>query len=77
MGANMFQWDRNNPREIRAHRIKPEEAEQALENDPILVYEHQVEDELRFVYYGKTAKDRLLALSRDGTRRQDSGDHRV
>ena len=58
----MFQWDRNNLRKIRAHRIEPEEAEQALENDPILVYEQEVENELRFVYYGETDQGRLLAL---------------
>jgi len=31
----MFEWDRNNLRKIRAHRIKREETEQALLNDPI------------------------------------------
>ena len=40
----MFEWDRNNLRKIRAHRIKRREAEQALLNDPI---EQDVEDELR------------------------------
>jgi hypothetical protein len=31
----MFDWDRNNLRKIRTHRIEREEAEQALLNDPI------------------------------------------
>ena len=38
---------------IRAHRIKREEAEQALLNDPIPIYEQDVEGELRVVYYGE------------------------
>jgi hypothetical protein len=30
----MFDWDEHNLRKIRAHRIKREEVEQALLNDP-------------------------------------------
>ena len=58
----MFEWDRNNLRKIRAHRIKREEAEQALLNDPIPIYEQDVEEELRVVYYGETTAGRLLAV---------------
>jgi len=58
----MFDWDRNNLRKIRAHRIKPEETEQALLNDPIPFYEQDVEGEQRFVYYGETNASRLLAV---------------
>jgi uncharacterized DUF497 family protein len=58
----MFEWDRNNLRKIRAHRIKREETEQALLNDPIPVYEQDVEGERRFVYYGETRSARLLAV---------------
>ena len=47
---------------IRAHRIKREEAEQALLNDPIPIYEQDVEGELRVVYYGETTAGRLLAV---------------
>ncbi len=57
-----FEWDRNNLRKIRAHRIKREEAEQALLNDPIPVYEQDVQGEPRFVYYGETNAGRLLAV---------------
>jgi uncharacterized DUF497 family protein len=57
----MFEWDRNNLRKIRAHNIKREEAEQALLNDPIPIYEQHVEGELRFVYYGETNAGRLIA----------------
>jgi hypothetical protein len=31
-------WDENNLRKIRAHRIKPEEVEQGLSNRPILIW---------------------------------------
>jgi hypothetical protein len=31
-------------------------------NDPIHIYEQDVEGELRFVYYGETRAGRLLAL---------------
>jgi uncharacterized DUF497 family protein len=58
----MFEWDRNNLRKIRAHRIKRDEAEQALLNDPLPVYEQDVEGEPRFVYYGETTAGRLLAV---------------
>lgn len=39
----MFDWDRNNLRKIHAHGIEPEEVEQSLANDPILIYEQDVE----------------------------------
>ena len=58
----MFDWDRSNLRKIRAHRIKREEVEQALFNDPIPVYEQDVEGERRYVYYGETYAGRLLAV---------------
>ena len=58
----MFEWDRNNLRKIRAHRIKREEAEQALLNDPMPIYEQDVEGEIRVVYYGETNAGRLLAV---------------
>ena len=58
----MFDWDRNNLAKIRVHRIKQEEAEQALFNDPIPVYEQDIGGERRFVYYGETDAGRLLAV---------------
>ena len=60
--AVTFEWDQSNLRKIRAHRIKRDEAEQAIENDPILVYEQNVDDEVRFLYYGETNSERLLAI---------------
>jgi uncharacterized DUF497 family protein len=62
MRGDVFEWDRNNLRKIRAHRITPEEVEQVLSNDPILIYEQDVEGEPRYVYYGETDVGRLLAV---------------
>jgi uncharacterized DUF497 family protein len=42
--------------------IQRKEAEQALLNDPIAVYEQDADGEPRYVYYGETDKGRLLAL---------------
>jgi len=58
----MFEWDQNNRRKIRSHRITQKEAEEVLLNDPIPIYEQEVEGELRFVYYGRTDAGRLIAL---------------
>jgi len=58
----MFGWDRNNLRKIRAHRMKRDEAEQALLNDPIPIYEQHVEGELRFIYYGESNAGRLIGV---------------
>jgi len=52
----------SNLRKIRAHRIKAEEVEKALSNDPIPIYEQDVEGEVRYVYYGETDSGRLLAV---------------
>jgi len=59
--SEVFDWDRHNLRKIRAHRIKVEEVERALSNDPIPVYEQDVDGEIRYVYYGETDAGRLLA----------------
>ena len=49
----MFDWDKNNLKKIRAHRIRRAEVEQALSNDPILIYEQDAGNEQRYVYYAK------------------------
>jgi uncharacterized DUF497 family protein len=58
----VFDWDENNLRKIRAHRIKRGDVEEVLSNSPILVYEQHVGEEPRFVYYGETDAGRLLAV---------------
>lgn len=49
-GDAVFDWDASNLRKIRAHRIQREEAEEALANGPIPIYEQDVEGEIRYVY---------------------------
>jgi uncharacterized DUF497 family protein len=58
----VFDWDPNNLKKIRAHRIKVEEVERALARAPILVYEQDASGEARYVYYGETEHNRLLAI---------------
>ncbi len=58
----MFDWDEYNLRKIRAHRIRREEVEQALSNDPILIHEQGAEEEVRYVYYGESDIGRLIAV---------------
>ncbi|MBZ5727602.1 MAG: BrnT family toxin [Acidobacteriia bacterium] len=58
----MFEWDENNLRKIRAHRVKRGDVEQALSNDPILIYEQDAGEEPRYVYYGEADSGRLLAI---------------
>jgi len=65
----VFDWDENNLRKIRAHRIKRGDVEYVLSNDTILIYEQNVGGEPRFVYYGETNAGQLLAVvltERDG-----------
>jgi hypothetical protein len=59
----VFDWDENNLRKIRAHRIKSEEVEQGLSNSPILIYEQDVRGELRYVYYAKRIQGDSWPLS--------------
>ena len=61
-GSAVFDWDENNLRNVRAHRIKSEEVEQGLSNSPILIYEQDVQGELRYVYYCETNSGRMLAV---------------
>jgi uncharacterized DUF497 family protein len=62
IGSVVFDWDKNNLRKIRAHRIKADEVESALSNNPIPVYEQDVDGEPRYIYYGETDGGRLLAV---------------
>jgi uncharacterized DUF497 family protein len=59
MRMAVFDWDQNNLKKIRAHRIKFVEVEEALSRDPILIYEQDVDEEERYVYYGETKGSRL------------------
>jgi uncharacterized DUF497 family protein len=58
----VFDWDENNLRKIKAHRVSAAEVEQALSREPVLVYEQEADGEMRYVYYGETERNRLLAI---------------
>ena len=58
----VFDWDEDNLRKIRAHRVKPAEVEEALSREPILIYQQDANGEVRYVYYGETERNRLLAI---------------
>jgi uncharacterized DUF497 family protein len=58
----LFEWDKNNLKKIRSHRIKVAEVEQALSSEPILIYEQDADGETRYVYYGETESRRVLAV---------------
>jgi len=57
-----LEWDENNLRKIRAHGIHREEAEQAINNNPISVYEQDINGEIRAMYHAETRTGRLLAV---------------
>jgi hypothetical protein len=43
----VFDWDRNNLKKIKAHRLQATEVEEALSREPVLVYEQDAGSEAR------------------------------
>lgn len=62
MGVSVFDWDQNNLKKIRAHRVTVAEVEHAVAHEPILIYEQDADGEARYVYYCQTERNRLLAV---------------
>ena len=60
--ASRFEWDEANQGHIARHRVSPEEFEQAINNDPILVAEYEIKREWRAHVVGITDRGRLLEL---------------
>jgi len=60
--AIRFDWDKANTEHIALHGVKPEEAEQALENDPFDLNYEVVEAEDRWISIGHTDRLRVLKL---------------
>jgi uncharacterized DUF497 family protein len=58
----VFDWDQNNLKKLRAHRVRAEEVEQALAREPVLIHEQDAGGEARYVYYGETERIRLIAV---------------
>lgn len=59
-GAIEFDWDGDNIRHLKRHRVTPDEFEQAVAGDPIYL-EYQAEnDEERYKVLGATKAGRVL-----------------
>jgi uncharacterized protein len=57
-----FEWDEANTKHILHHDVKPEEAEQALANDPLEWDYDAVENEERWTSIGHTNQLRILKV---------------
>ena len=57
-----FEWDPHNRKYVARHRVTPEEAEQVLRNDPLVVQFQDHAAEERVLCLGQTNRGRLLAL---------------
>jgi hypothetical protein len=57
-----FDWDQENARHLQRHKITPQEAEQALGNDPLVVQFQERRNEERLLVLGRTNAGRLLAV---------------
>jgi uncharacterized protein len=58
-----FDWDEGNIRQIARHELNPEEAEQAIRNDPLDLGSQTVDGEERFLSLGLTDRGRLLVVA--------------
>jgi len=61
-GEIEFDWDRANIRHIARHRVRPEEAEQALRNHPFDLEYQVVGGEQRWTSLGQTDGLRILLV---------------
>ena len=57
-----FDWDFHNRKHVARHLVTPEEAEQALRNDPLVVQFQEDAVEERMLCLGQTNRGRLLAV---------------
>ncbi len=57
-----FAWDEANATHVRRHGVSPEEAEQAVRNDPLELGAAFHENELRRILIGPTDAGRLLTV---------------
>ena len=60
---DLFEWDEHNLKKIRRHRVSAEEVMEALTGRPMYQYPQLVEGERRELYYGETARGRLIAVA--------------
>jgi uncharacterized protein len=57
-----FEWDEQNLRHIARHRVTPEEAEEAVANDPLEMDAQYTDGEERFPLIGRTNSGRWLVV---------------
>jgi uncharacterized DUF497 family protein len=57
-----FEWDAENRRHIARHGITPEEAEEAVEIEPLEADVQQHRSEERVLCFGRTKSGRLLTV---------------
>ena len=57
----VFDWDQNNLKKLRAHRVTAEEVEQALGREPVLICEQDADGEAA-TSHGETERNRLIAV---------------
>jgi len=57
-----FDWDRANAEHIARHSVKPDEAEQAILNDPLDLNYEVIDGEERWTALGHTDNFRVLLL---------------
>lgn len=57
-----FEWDEANVRHITRHAVRPEEAEQILLNDPLVVAVQLRQGERRVLSLGESDAGRLLTV---------------
>jgi uncharacterized protein len=60
--ASDFEWDEHNFRHIARHGVTPEEAEEAVANDPLEMDPQYTDDEERFPLIGRTNSGRWLVV---------------
>ena len=58
-----FDWNEGNIGHIARHSVTPEEAEQAVRNDPLDLGAETVDGEERFLSLGLTNRARLLVVA--------------
>jgi uncharacterized DUF497 family protein len=57
-----FDWDPANLRHVARHKVRPEEAEQVIMNDPLDIGMEFVDGEELFLSLGSTDKGRILLV---------------
>lgn len=57
-----FDWDDANILHLARHDITPDEVEQVIENEPVLIDAYSVDGELRYTEVGETDRARILTV---------------